>query len=309
MAIDLAVRDDGRALPPSADAGPPPHAGPSARAGLAAPPDLVTLATTPGAVRLVAVGQALIPLALVGLTSAMPFVGRDLAEGGRNVLVGLAALTLLAAVTGRPGSARLGLGLTATVAAIGLLPEHLRWWPLPGVVGVAVYLLSLAASRRDPGRRHPVLRFGRVTAAELWMVVGLVVASAVVLMLFARSAPPRIGTGASFLVGLAPWSLAAVGVAFAIVNAFVEEVLFRGAVQQHLSGVLGSWPAVLVQALAFGVLHLNGYPYGLAGVALASVYGLTLGALRLRSGGLMAPLIAHVCADAVIFVLIVETAT
>jgi hypothetical protein len=44
-------------------------------------------------------------------------------------------------------------------------------------------------------------------------------------------------------------------------------------------------------------------------VALASVYGVSLGALRVRSGGLMAPFIAHVCADAVIFVLIVQTMT
>jgi membrane protease YdiL (CAAX protease family) len=297
MTIDLAVRGDDRVLPPSATPAFP------------APPEVMEPTPPPGAFRLVAVGRALIPLSLVGLTSAIPFLGKDLAEGGRNVLLGLVGLTLLAVLTGRPGSARLGLGLTATVAAAALLPEHLRWWPLPGLVGVVVYLVSLVATRRDSGRRHSVLRFGRFTAAELWLVVGLVIASAVILLLFARSAPPRIGTGASFLVGLTPWSLAAVGVGFAIVNAFVEEVLFRGAVQHHLSRVLGSWPAVLVQALAFGVLHLNGYPYGVAGVALASLYGLSLGALRLRSGGLMAPLIAHVCADAVIFVLIVETAT
>jgi membrane protease YdiL (CAAX protease family) len=130
-----------------------------------------------------------------------------------------------------------------------------------------------------------------------------------VLLVFSRLAPPHLGTGARFLVALSPGSLVAVGVAFAVVNAFVEEVLFRGAVLHHLGHVLGSWPAVLVQALAFGTLHLNGYPYGLAGVALASVYGLLLGALRLRSGGLLAPWIAHVCADAVTFVLIVQTAT
>jgi len=44
-------------------------------------------------------------------------------------------------------------------------------------------------------------------------------------------------------------------------------------------------------------------------VALAAVYGLMLGAMRLRSGGLLAPWIAHVLTDLVIFVLIVKTAT
>jgi membrane protease YdiL (CAAX protease family) len=288
MATDLAVREDEGDAPVLAPIHP---------------------AATPKPRWLVAVGRSLLPLALVALTSLTAVVGRDVSGWpGRSVLLGLVVLTLVSATTGHAGSARLGLGLTATVAASALLPWQVGWWPLPGVVGVGVYLLFLAA-KGGAARCRAILRFGRFTAAEAWMIVGLVAASASVLLVFSRLAPPRLGTGASFLVALTPWSLVAVGVAFAVVNAFVEEVLFRGAVLHHLGRVLGNWPAVLVQALAFGILHLNGYPYGLAGVVLASVYGLLLGALRLRSGGLLAPWIAHVCADAVIFVLIVRAAT
>ena len=275
------------------------------------PADLVIPAVTSTPRWLVAVGRSLLPLALVVLTSLAALVGSD-ASGwpGRSVLAGMVVVTLACVVTGRTGTAQLGLGLTATVAAAALLPWQVGWWPLPGVVGVSVYIVShLVVSGRAAGHRT-ILRFGRrLTTAEAWVVVGLVVSSASVLLVFSRLAPPHLGTGARFLVALSPSSLVAVGVAFAVVNAFVEEVLFRGAVLHHLAHVLGSWPAVLVQALAFGTLHLNGYPYGLVGMVLASVYGLLLGALRLRSGGLLAPWIAHVCADAVIFVLIVQTAT
>jgi membrane protease YdiL (CAAX protease family) len=286
MATDLAMREDMRG----------PHA-PGATA------------SAPQGPRLTALGRAVLPLALVFLSSLTPFVGNETDWPGRGLLAGLAALTLLCAITGHRATARLGLGLTATVAAGALLPWQVGWWPLPGLVGVGVYLLAHAVAGHEPGRHHPILGFGRLAAAEAAMVLGLVVGSAVALLFFFWSAPPRLGTGAGFLETMTPWTLVTAGLVFAAVNAFVEEVLFRGAIQHHLAGALGNWPAVLTQALAFGMLHLNGYPYGPVGITLAAVYGLLLGALRLRSGGLLAPWIAHACTDAVIFVLIVHTAT
>jgi membrane protease YdiL (CAAX protease family) len=170
-----------------------------------------------------------------------------------------------------------------------------------------VYLLSATLAGETRGSQ-PV-RLGRLAAADIWMVAGVVLTTASVLLVFFQVAPPRLGTGASLLTTLRPWSLVIAGIAFALLNALVEEVLFRGAVLHHLGDTLGWWTAAVVQALAFGMLHLNGYPYGPLGVALAAVYGLILGVMRLRSGGLLAPWIAHVLTDIVIFVLIVKTAT
>jgi membrane protease YdiL (CAAX protease family) len=289
MSIDLAMREHRRALP--------------------APTLQITDPASP-ANPFMGVGRILLPLALVGLASVTPFVDSGAAGGlGDGVLAALAALTVLCAVTGHPGCARLGIGLTATVAASALLPWWLGWWPLPGLVGVGAYLISYVMPRGNWSRHRGILRLGRrLTAAETGLAVGLIFSSGSVLLIFSFFAPPRLGAAASFLTGLTPWPLVAAGAVFAVVNAFVEEVLFRGAVLHHLRGVLGIGPAVLVQAVAFGVLHLNGYPHGPVGVVLASIYGLLLGALRVRSGGLLAPWIAHVCADVVIFVLIVRAA-
>jgi membrane protease YdiL (CAAX protease family) len=63
----------------------------------------------------------------------------------------------------------------------------------------------------------------------------------------------------------------------------------------------GALPAMFIQGVAFGIVHANGFPRGVVGVVLASVYGVSLGLLRLRSGGLLAPFVAHVIADATIF--------
>jgi len=84
--------------------------------------------------------------------------------------------------------------------------------------------------------------------------------------------------------------------------------LFRGVILSHLTAVVGSWLALAVQAAGFGVLHLHGYPYGPIGVALATGYDLLLGVMRLRSGGLLACWVAHVLADSIIFVFILQAA-
>lgn len=101
---------------------------------------------------------------------------------------------------------------------------------------------------------------------------------------------PRLPTG------LHPVVLTAAFVAWSACNAVAEELYFRGALQHELvRGLAGA--GVAVQAVAFGAMHFHGFPRGWSGVALATAYGLMMGALRRRSGGLLAPWVAHVAAD------------
>jgi hypothetical protein len=71
-----------------------------------------------------------------------------------------------------------------------------------------------------------------------------------------------------------------------------------------LERAVGIRTAFVVQAVAFGLIHWRGFPRGLDGVVLATVYGLMLGAIRRRTGGLLAPWLAHVFADVVILALL-----
>src|SRR5918992_4969724 len=109
--------------------------------------------------RLTAVGRALVPLTLIALSSLAP-LGDETDWPARVLLAGLAAGTLLCAISGHRANARLGLGLTATVAAGALLPWQVGLWPLPGMVGVTVYLLAHRLAGGDSGRHHPVFRLG-----------------------------------------------------------------------------------------------------------------------------------------------------
>ena len=68
------------------------------------------------------------------------------------------------------------------------------------------------------------------------------------------------------------------------------------------------WLAIVLQAALFGHAHFQGIPSGWGGVALAGSYGLVLGIIRERSGGLGAPIVAHIFADLAIFTMLYRLA-
>jgi membrane protease YdiL (CAAX protease family) len=220
---------------------------------------------------------------------------------------GLGGLTLLYWLLGHESVARFSLGLTA-LAVAGVLPWLGSWWPIPAVVGLCVFFVAHASAARGRSRPPKILRRGRFGALELSWVLGLVLVSAAALLVFRALTSPPVSDLTYLLTAMTPGSLMLVGAAFAMVNAFVEELLFRGVILHHLQRAMPTAMAVGLQALAFGMLHLNAYPYGPAGVALAATYGLLLGIVRVRTGGLLACWAAHVCADIVIFALLVQGA-
>jgi len=92
---------------------------------------------------------------------------------------------------------------------------------------------------------------------------------------------------------------------FATINALTQEVIFRGVYQDALSlSFRNEWVAILLQALVFGLIHIEGIPSGLSGVIMAFSYGTVLGVLRRLSGGLLLPVAIHFVTDLFIFYLV-----
>ena len=90
---------------------------------------------------------------------------------------------------------------------------------------------------------------------------------------------------------------------FALGNALAEELVFRGIIQDSLEKNFPHKPhlSLMLQASAFAAAHFQaGFPNGKAGYTMTFIYAVVLGWLRRRSGGLLAPYIAHVVADLVI---------
>jgi len=73
-----------------------------------------------------------------------------------------------------------------------------------------------------------------------------------------------------------------------------EEILYRGFVLAILAGAIGTWPAVLVSSVIFGLAHIYQGPRG---VVKTATVGLVLALLTVFSGSLFTAIIVHVIMD------------
>jgi membrane protease YdiL (CAAX protease family) len=91
--------------------------------------------------------------------------------------------------------------------------------------------------------------------------------------------------------------------AIALAPAFFEEILFRGIVLPSLLRGVGNYSAIAVSALLFGFIHLDFVTPGAMfyRVPFAFVVGLGLGLLRVRSGSLLPPILAHALLNTITF--------
>lgn len=80
-----------------------------------------------------------------------------------------------------------------------------------------------------------------------------------------------------------------------ILVAVAEEVALRGALFATVNSRAGGALAVAVSAIVFALLHVPLYGWGALPLDLAA--GVWLGVLRLVSGGVLAPALAHALAD------------
>ncbi|CAM9530788.1 unnamed protein product [Phaeothamnion confervicola] len=94
-------------------------------------------------------------------------------------------------------------------------------------------------------------------------------------------------------------SVIAYSVALALSAGVAEELLFRGVIQQYLTGVIGPLGAVLVAAVLFGLAH---DPVPGASAVVEAFYGLNFGLVYLLSGGnIWAAAVCHALYDVLTF--------
>lgn len=188
---------------------------------------------------------------------------------------GLIFLSLLAVV----------IAFVACATALRLVGNHsiVIAYVALAIVGFLAYLASVRWIER-----RPVAEFSRVPALpELagGIMVGLSLFALVIAALWAVGVyqPQGWGSYGGIGVGFILWL--AVGV--------LEEIGFRGLVYRLCCVVLGTWGAIVVSGLAFGLVHgmdPGATPTALASVALA---GLLLGAAFALTGRLWLPIGIH----------------
>ena len=197
-----------------------------------------------------------------------------------------------------------GLLIAAGCAvALALPPLAWPWYLLLPVVAYAVVVCALPALRRTA----PPIAVGRVGGAPLAFAAILSLTTTAALLGFHAWVGPEANDLAARLPVAAFGNLLLAGLCFSVVNAALEEVVFRGLLWGAVSDEWNSTVALTATAVLFGLGHWHGYPHGPLGAILAGAYGLALGTLRWWTGGLALAVACHVCADATIFGLLLQS--
>ncbi len=199
----------------------------------------------------------------------------------------------------------LTFGLMLVFRRIDLLS---RFWPLPTVLALAV-LLAIGKLAPFAKGAFGWLRMGKWGRQQLLIISAVAAVSGVSLLSWYTIVKPDISDIVGRIAHVHPVALVSIGLLFSLSNAICEEFVWRGMIFDALGKVFSSITAVVaVQALSFGMAHLNGFPRGASGIVLASIYGCMMGCVRQNANGLLAPIAAHAFADAVIYSILVSAA-
>ena len=150
------------------------------------------------------------------------------------------------------------------------------------------------------------LRPGYFGKDILVLVAATAAISGMALYLWDHALRPDLSRHLAYIPPVPFWFYPFLGLGFAVLNAAMEEAAFRGIVMQSTDSAFGPGVfSLLLQAGLFGALHfLQGFPRGAWGFGMAFIYGIMLGHIRRKSRGMLAPWLAHVCADLVIFAIL-----
>lgn len=238
--------------------------------------------------------QTVTTIGMVSIFAAFPAIPRDLVIASTAVMAIFTTIGWL-----RHWIVAFPLGVFCIVSMFGAL---LGWFSqVIFSLGTIVYIVVQTHVVRT-GHQLAWFTRGALTAEVAWLAGGSILFSTIVLVLWFVMVHPDITDLTQSFVPNWHWMLLIpAGFAFSMWNAAVEEVVYRGIVMHALERTVGAGIASLFgQAIAFGVLHVHGFPRGLSGVGLAMIFGILMGVIRRQSGGLLVPWGAHVCADVVI---------
>ncbi len=226
---------------------------------------------------------------------------------GISMILAMTAMTMLSLLLGHAQAFHVGLLGTMNLACI-LVPPLAAAWPLSAVAAVGVYVavvLALPRLRQSSGWRgwNPPRKLN----LALTGIVGLV--GFAIIMGWVWLLRPDLSDQVATIPQASLATLILLGLAFAVLNSFAEEAVYRGVFMPALEATLGSQQMALVlQAVIFGLMHVRGFPSGLSGMIVAGVIGLAFGHLRLRTRGILAPWLAHAIVNALMYFYLVVLA-
>ncbi len=198
-----------------------------------------------------------------------------------------------------------GLIFFAVLTLMMQVPQ-LRLWPFLWVAPLALYL-ALVGFIPPLRATFARWRFGRVSPLTVGSAAFIAVSTVATLAAFHHIAHPDVSGYRTMLPVQWFGGIVGTAVVFPLLNAALEEIVFRSVLFDSVSSLWGNAVAVFVSAAFFGYGHMQGYPPGALGAVLAGVFGLVIGWLRVVSGGIGLCWLVHVAADATILILIARS--
>lgn len=196
----------------------------------------------------------------------------------------------------------IGTAVTSVVWALLLHSEAIGVTTAGAIVAIALFGMALIARRTD---RAPRWRIG----TNVWLalpVLAIHLAISYLAIPVATAIVPLIGEQAKAIVATATSDVAPIVVALvaAMLIAPMEEEFWRGTIQPRIRTRVDhsaratahdneevSWRAILVTTGVFCLFHVPTGNIALVGASLLG--GIAWGWLRARTGGMLAPVLAH----------------
>ena len=183
-----------------------------------------------------------------------------------------------------------------------LMDEYFLW---PWHLLIPLMIAAMAAQCWKAEARLSLGWHSGHAGAQLWLAAfAIAIIATIALVGWVELFQPNLETFRAMVPRGNMLVLISAALGFALLNATMEELIWRGAIQSWLAGHTNIRLAIAVQGVSFGALHWAGFPSGWSGVVLATLYGVMLGWLRHATGGLAAPIVAHILADLTIFLLV-----
>jgi uncharacterized protein len=177
-------------------------------------------------------------------------------------------------------------------------------WGLVSSAVLQLFLMWLYLRKDDRMQRLGLTHFGRISFGRATIMAVVLVAAAMIFnYVYATYVIPGIGMQEEMAKMLAsiPRTLPNVAAGFfaiAIAAPVVEELLFRGLLQNALAKYLPIWGAIILSSFLFALVHLQ--PYAIPG--LMSL-GIAFGYLYHRTGSLRTNIMLHMVNNAAALIL------
>lgn len=152
------------------------------------------------------------------------------------------------------------------------------------LVVIVIYLACRRWIERRPNDELPLIALPRELSLGLLIGAGLFMLMTSIVAALGGIAIERVnGIGAL-------WAM----LGLAITSGVFEEILFRGILLRHIEAMLGTWTALAITSLLFGLAHLSNPDSSIfAALAIAMEAGILLGAAYLWKRRLWIPIGIH----------------